>query len=299
MSARVPAYFERIVASYYGGNTNRCAHLGHWDAVSVDSSERSSTQTLSAEEFQAAQQRLDEQMILLGQIDHRQSLLDVGCGLGGLIERINAGWSGMNLTGLNVDPEQLEICHRIRPQHGNSLRWQEGDACALPFDDASFDRVFCIEAMFHFSSRRRFLSEVSRVLKPGGRLVASDIVLLELSTVKQLPRFAVGAMLNDGYGPWPDPWCDEGSTAALCEALGFAELALIDATRNTLPSYNFIVPQRFTDQHDPGDPATRAALMLRWLHRNAALRYEYFTATKSQSYPRRVIQQFGSVLPDS
>ena len=290
MSARAPAYFERIVASYHGGNKNRCAHLGHWDAVSGDCSEVSSSQAMSVEEFQAAQQRLDEQMIRLGQLEDHQSVLDVGCGLGGLIEQINAGWSDMSLTGLNVDPEQLEICHRIRPQHGNSMRWQEGDACELPFDDASFDRVFCIEAMFHFSSRQQFLSEVCRVLKPGGRIVTSDIVLLESSTVLPLPRFAVAALLNDGYGPWPDPWCDHGSTWSLCETLGFAELTLIDATNNTLPTYDFIVPRRFNDQHDPGDPATRAALMLRWLHMNAALRYEYFTATKSRPHTLRVTE---------
>lgn len=282
MSARVPAYFERIVASYHGGNKNRCAHLGHWDALAHDDATATSSQAMLGEGFQAAQQRLDEQMILLGQIDHGQSVLDVGCGLGGLVDRVNSSWLGMSLTGLNVDPEQLEICHRIRPHHDNSLHWQEGDACELPFDDASFDRVFCIEAMFHFSSRRRFLSEVWRVLKPGGRLVTSDIVLLESSTVQQVPRFAVAALLNDGYGPWPDPWCDDGSTWSLCEALGFAELTLIDATSNTLPSYDFVIPRGFNDQHDPGDPATRAAMMLRWLHKSGALRYEYFTATKSQ-----------------
>ena len=283
MSARAPAYFERIVASYHGGNKSRCAHLGHWDAVSGDCFKAGSSQAMSAEEFQAAQQRLDDQMIRLGQLNHHQSVLDVGCGLGGLVDRINSSWLEMSLTGLNVDPDQLEICHRIRSLNGNLLHWQEGDACELPFEDASFDRVFCIEAMFHFSSRRRFLSEVWRVLKPGGRLVTSDIVLLDSSTDQQLPRFAVAALLNDGYGPWPDPWCDDGSTQSLCEALGFVELTLIDATISTMPSYDFIVPRRFNDQHDPGDPATRAALMLRWLHQSAALRYEYFTATKSQA----------------
>lgn len=280
MSSHVPAYFDRIVASYHGGNKNRCAHLGHWDVVVDPSLGAASLQQLSAEEFPAAQLRLDDQMIHLGELDHHLSVLDVGCGLGGLIERINAGWSGMNLAGLNVDPEQLEICHRIRPQHENSLRWQDGDACELPFEDASFDRVFCIEAMFHFSSRRRFLSETWRVLKPGGRIIATDIVLRESSGIEALPRFAVAALLNDGYGPWPDPWCDNGSMGEICEELDFAELTLIDATRNTLPTYSCIIPQRFDDRHDPGDPATRAAMILRWLHGNSGLQYQYFTAVK-------------------
>jgi SAM-dependent methyltransferase len=286
MSASVPAYFERIVASYHDGNKNRCAHLGHWDSVAEEITHSGSTETaspplISASEFQAAQQRLDEQMIRLAQLNHGQSVLDVGCGLGGLIERINEHWSGMELTGLNVDPEQLDICHRIRPQPGNSLRWQEGDACQLPFEDQIFDRVFCVEAMFHFPSRRNFLAEVLRVLKPGGRFVASDIVLLDVPHVESFPRFAVAAILSDGYGPWPDPWCHHGSMSSLCDELGFRELTRIDATSNTLPTYDFIVPHRFDDDHDPGDSATRAALMLRWLHRSSALRYDYFAASKS------------------
>ncbi len=297
MTARIPAYFERIVASYHGGNKNRCAHLGHWDlecsrsgsAISIapnpgpaDSPAPVSPKLYSASEFQAAQQRLDDQMIRLAQLGPGQSVLDVGCGLGGLIERINEHWSGVELTGLNVDPEQLEICHRIRPQPGNSLRWLEGDACELPFEDQIFDCVFCVEAMFHFPSRRKFLMEVLRVLKPEGRLVASDIVLLSMPRLESFPRFAVAAILNDGYGPWPDPWCDHGAMSSLCEELGFRESTLIDATVNTLPTYDFIVPARFHDDHDPGDPATRAALMLRWLHKNSGLRYEYFSAVKSR-----------------
>lgn len=293
MTGSGPAYFERIVASYHAGSKNRCAHLGHWDWIATDlscsfaDSEKAllpiSTRSSAASEFHDAQQRLDEQMLKLGALDHRQTVLDVGCGLGSLFERINELWSGMTLTGLNVDPEQLEICQRIRPQPGNSVRWLEGDACQLPFADQTFDRVFCVEAMFHFSSRRQFLAEVWRVLKPSGRLVASDIVLLEGPDTNDFPRFAVSAILNDGYGPWPDPWCDAGTLPLLCKELGFCELTQIDATRNTLPSYDFIVPSRFDDNQDPGDPATRAAMMLRWLHKNARLRYEYFTALKNSA----------------
>lgn len=286
MSARVPDYFQRLIASYHDGDKNRCAHLGHWDSPSEDptgsiSPTAQSWRSNAANEFHLAQQRLDDQMIRLAELAHGQSVLDVGCGLGGLIERINERWTGMDLTGLNIDTEQLEICFRIRPQSGNSLRWQEGDASQLPFGESVFDRVFCVEAIFHFPSRRKFLAEVLRVLKPGGRLVASDIVLQGKSTGQSLPRFAVAAILNDGYGPWPDPWCDQGSLMSLCKDLGFVELALIDATSNTLPTYRYIVPQRFDDDHDPEDPASRAALMLRWLHQNSGLRYEYFAASKS------------------
>jgi len=50
--------------------------------------------------------------------------------------------------------------------HGNCLRWELADACRLPFPDASFNHVLCVEAMFHFASRRTFFAEAARVLSP-------------------------------------------------------------------------------------------------------------------------------------
>jgi ubiquinone/menaquinone biosynthesis C-methylase UbiE len=41
----------------------------------------------------------------------------------------------------------------------------------LPFGDASFDRIFCVNALHHFSDRERFFAEARRVLKPGGGLL--------------------------------------------------------------------------------------------------------------------------------
>ena len=51
----------------------------------------------------------------------------------------------------------------------------KGDGARLPFADASFDLLLCVEAAFHFDTRERFFKEAHRVLEPEGKLVLSDL----------------------------------------------------------------------------------------------------------------------------
>jgi MPBQ/MSBQ methyltransferase len=275
MSSAIPRYFDHLLDAWYAGNANRCAHFGHWDEPSTFDQ-----MAQPAVDLQSAQHRMDDVLIELSDVTSGLSILDVGCGLGGLVERIDAKHENMQLTGLGTDPRQLEICHRLKSRGNNRLNWQEADACDLPFDDASFDRVFCVEAMFHFASRRRFIAEADRVLRPGGRLIVSDIALSH-SPIQTVPRFAIEALLNDGYGPWPDPWCEQGQAADIFRDTGLSDVHHTDATQNTLPTWKFIISEKWSEQSDPVEIAARSALMLCWLHRNGALRYDYVSANKA------------------
>ena len=76
------------------------------------------------------------------------------------------------------------------------FEWIEADACDLPFADATFDRVLCIEAMFHFASRRRFFREAARVLRPGGVLVISD-----LNLGRPAAGSGIAGVLHRGHAP--------------------------------------------------------------------------------------------------
>ena len=275
MSQTLPVYFDRLIDAWENGRSGRCAHLGHWD-FTPEPGEADA----GSDGFRIAQQRLDDVIIEMAIVRSGQSVLDVGCGLGGLIEGIDLQFSDMSLTGINIDPRQLDICQRLRSNSQNSIRWQEADACELPFPDNSFDRVFCVEAMFHFTSRRTFLAEVRRVLKPAGRFAGSDIRLTDSPTTASTPRFMIKALLNDGYGPWPDPWTSDGTAFSICQELGFADVKLMDATTNTFPMYDYIISKNHSEHDDPVDAALRSAMLLRWLHTNGGLRYEYLSGVK-------------------
>lgn len=269
MRLPVPPYFDYLIEGFRRGEAGRFVHLGHWDLpVAIDAEPQ-------PDEFQRAQSRLTQ--VLLGMADLRagQSILDVGCGFGGTFDLINRQLQNMQLTGVNIDPRQLDICRSIEPLHGNRLNWELADACRLPFADESFDRVLCIEAMFHFASRAKFCAEAARVLKRGGVMVVSDIVIAESAKKLDVPGFSIEGWIRDGFGPWPDFWGSEGDHRSFGAAAGLRTTALHDATAHTLRSHRFTVRSSLDDRRDPGDAASRAALRLRWLHRNAHMQYLY------------------------
>ena len=113
-------------------------------------------------------------------------ILDVACGTGDLsLELLNRGFS---VTGIDLSEEMLEIAKQKTaswyagvPARDNSqfsiFNFQFANAEALPFPDASFDAVTCAFGVRNFAHLDKGLEEMTRVLKPGGRMV-----ILELST---------------------------------------------------------------------------------------------------------------------
>ena len=71
--------------------------------------------------------------------------------------------------------EMLDVAREQAASRGlDNVGFESADAEALPFDDASFDAVTCRIAPHHFANQAGFVSEVARVLKPGGRFGLVD-----------------------------------------------------------------------------------------------------------------------------
>ena len=266
------AYFDQLLTAWHAGRSGRAAHLGYWPGGAATMSD--------GDDFREAQRRLDDLVVAESQLRNGMAILDVACGFGGLIERLNEQFDDVQLTGINIDARQLDVCQRLRPRGANRMAWIEGDACDLPIPDQSIDRVFCVEAMFHFASRRTFLAEVRRVLRPGGCCVMTDLRLVPATTQSVMPRFAIAALLNEGYGPWPDPWCRNGDAASNCRQLGFSDVIVRDLTAETRPTWNLISPRSWNWDDDPGDAVSRSGLMLRWLHEHGQLVCELVSAIR-------------------
>jgi demethylmenaquinone methyltransferase/2-methoxy-6-polyprenyl-1,4-benzoquinol methylase len=101
------------------------------------------------------------------------SALDVACGSGKLtamLARI-AGRQG-RAVGLDFSPQMLEIARRDHP----GIEFLEGDALNLPFDDASFDASTIAFGLRNLADPEKGLSEMRRVLRPGGRMVVLEFL---------------------------------------------------------------------------------------------------------------------------
>ena len=101
-----------------------------------------------------------------------EDVLDVACGTGNAAVR--AAQAGGRVVGVDLAPELFEAGRRNAEAAGVTVDWREGDAEALPFDDASFDVVLsvfgCMFAPRHDVTAR----ELVRVLRPGGRLAIAS-----------------------------------------------------------------------------------------------------------------------------
>jgi SAM-dependent methyltransferase len=76
------------------------------------------------------------------------------------------------MTGLDLNSRAVDFCRRHYAVPG--LRFRAGSSESLPFADAGFDVVINVESSHCYGSMNRFLCEVRRVLRPGGRFLFTD-----------------------------------------------------------------------------------------------------------------------------
>lgn len=100
-----------------------------------------------------------------------ERVLDVACGTG-IVARLasEAVGPGGFVAGLDVNPGMLAVARNTTPP-GMTIEWREGSAEEMPFPDSSFDVVLCQMGLQFMPDREAALSEMRRVLVPGGRLI--------------------------------------------------------------------------------------------------------------------------------
>jgi ubiquinone/menaquinone biosynthesis C-methylase UbiE len=98
-------------------------------------------------------------------------VLDVGCGTGALLDQLARACPQAQLAGIDPVPEMLGVARR---RLASSIDLREAWAERLPWDDASFDIVVS-NSVFHYVRQPVVaLREMTRVLRPGGRLIITD-----------------------------------------------------------------------------------------------------------------------------
>jgi ubiquinone/menaquinone biosynthesis C-methylase UbiE len=99
-----------------------------------------------------------------------EKILDVACGSGYWTRKLAVAHA---CTVVGIDSSEQEIATAKRHHNGSHCTYQLSSAEALPFPDASFDKVISVCALEHFSSDTAAIAEMFRVLKPNGILALS------------------------------------------------------------------------------------------------------------------------------
>jgi SAM-dependent methyltransferase len=134
---------------------------------------------------EASENLVDRLVAMLPQ--KKGTILDVACGMGASSKRLLRWYHPRDVTAINISDKQLDTCRERAP----GCRFLNMSATRLGFPDCSFDNILCVEACFHFDTREQFLREANRVLKPGGSLALSDLLLRTPAVAAMVPRIPV------------------------------------------------------------------------------------------------------------
>jgi len=97
--------------------------------------------------------------------ENKKSVLEIGCGNGK--DSILFAIAGLDVTGIDIVPEAIELAQENAKKAGVKVEFQEGDVESLSFPDSTFDAVFTLSVL-HSTDIEKSLSEIDRVLNPKG-----------------------------------------------------------------------------------------------------------------------------------
>jgi SAM-dependent methyltransferase len=137
-------------------------------------------------------------------------LLEVGTGVGAVLAVLGQEFPGLELTGVDIEPKQLEYARSHLERAGVKAALVEADALSLPFEDESFDHVWMMWFLEHVADPVAVLREARRVLVPGGGITAIEV---DYSTARAEPSTAaiealIRAMVQ---GMAASGWSDAGT----------------------------------------------------------------------------------------
>lgn len=217
--AETQAYYDGAANEIYREIWGENIHLGIFESPD--------------ESFRTAMDRSNRRMSERIGLGPGQRVLDVGCGYGALA-RYLATTYGCRVLATNISERELDWGRELTAKAGLSdkVSFDWADFHDLPCDDASFDVYWSQEAFLHAADKARVLAEAYRVLKPGGKLVFSDIL------VRRGTPDDVRARIYERVKS-PDMWDAPDYEAALATA-GFRIARQEDWSPNVALSYGWV-----------------------------------------------------------
>ena len=179
----------------------------------------------------------------LAQLQSHHNVLDVGCGLGGSARYI-ANEFGCSVMGVDLTDEYIDVANQLTEfvNLSDKVSFKQANALELPFSSDNFDVVWTEHTQMNISDKGKFYGELSRVLKPKGRLVFHDIF-----GTNNAPHY-------------PTPWAEHGSLSSLCtqeearEAIEKSNLAVdkwIDKSKLSMEFFKAMINKAETSGPPP------------------------------------------------
>ena len=159
----------------------------------------------------------------LAEIDEASKVLDVCCGMGGPSRYLAQNY-GCHVTGVDLTASRVEGAKELTALAGleDRVTLQCADALALPFDDGRFDVAISQESFCHIPGKDELIAEVVRVLKPGGRIAFTDILVNDSTTDASMDRLhREVAFFEPGSKEVYSRWLQ----AAGCEVIAIEDLS--------------------------------------------------------------------------
>lgn len=279
---------EEGILEYYWGEH---IHLGYYN-----DEERAAG--YKKKNFIEAKYDFVDRMMEFGEVDKMVKparILDVGCGIGGTSRYIAKKFGeSTKVTGITLSQKQVDRASQLAKERGiSNAEFQVMDALAMTFPDNSFDVVWGCESGEHMPDKERYVAEMMRVLKPGGRLVIATWCQRDDET---RPFDAEERKTLDFlYSEWTHPFFISIKKYAqiMSDLKVLTSIRTADWNVQTLPSWRHSI---WVGVFDPWPVVSRPHLWwktlrdgitLERMHKafdNGLMQYGMFTATKLKPY---------------
>jgi len=224
-----------------------------------------------------------------------KKILDVGCGIGGSSRWMAKCFPDAEVLGITLSPAQVKRATELAKEQGlTNVKFQVTDALNTKFEDDTYDLVWGCESGEHMPDKKKYIEEMTRVLKPGGNWVMATWCEREPQ-----PPFTVEERktLNFVYEEWAHPYfISIEAYEQLVKGTGVMEKVVTeDWVDRTLPSWRHSIwvglwsPWYVLKTSLKNPPAfigfIRDAYTLERYHRamkRGLLKYGMFKATKAQ-----------------
>ncbi len=186
--------------------------------------------------FDASRRTVETMAKSLEPISDQHRVLDIGAGFGGAA-RYLAKTYGCKVVALNLSEAENERDRLMNQEQqlDHLVDVVDGSFEDIPFPDGSFDLVWSQDAILHSGDREKVLSEVCRVLKPGGRLIFTDPMQSDTCPDGVLQPIYDRIHLKNLASP--------GFYRETCQALGLKEIDFNDMTRQLINHYSRVLQE--------------------------------------------------------